>query len=279
MRALLAWEQGSGMGHVAIFNQIAPFLAARGVEMVAAWGPLDNIHRAHPAIATFLPAPIVMASGAGPWNDELVPTDKNIYSFATNLELTGFGDPQILANSQRVWASLIDLVRPDVIIAEYAPGAIIAAHGRVPIILARYWYSIPAQRDGYLAPYDDEEFRDAETQDRLLATINDVLSQRDVAGFSRLGDLFPDSVCFPAGFPEFDGHRAWRSRPLVPQSFPRITRPARRGEDILVYLYPSHLRNETLAAGLLRLPGRVETPFTGTAKGDRGGTNLARRHS
>lgn len=256
MRVLLAWEYGAGLGHISPFNCIAGLLAPRRTEIVAAWGPLGNIDRAHPVIEHILPAPMLSARVGGAWDDELVPTDTNTYSFATNLERMGFADERILGNNQRAWNALINVVRPDVIIADYAPGVIIAARGRIPVVRTGNWYSIPAHRNGYLAPYDDNEFKDAETQDRIVDVINGALARRGASSMSRLGDLFPDESCFAAGFPEFDGHRNWRAKPCLPAPFEPVERPPRRGEDILVYIDPSQLRNEVLAAGLLRVGGR-----------------------
>jgi hypothetical protein len=258
MRVLLAWEQGSGMGHVATFNKVAPFLAERGVDIVAAWAPLANIDRAHPAISKILPAPVSRSASSGRWSDELVPTDKTVRSFASCLTTMGFDDERILLNNQTAWAALFELVRPDVVIADYAPGANIAARERTPLVNVGTWYTVPAHRDGYLAPYDGEDLTDAATQDLLKNSINNVLARRNAAPLKGLGELFPDDTSFAMAFPRFDGHAAWRRKPTIPEPFGSVEPPSRRGEDILAYLDPSLLKNEVLVAGLLRLgPRRV----------------------
>jgi hypothetical protein len=256
MRALLAWEQGFGTGHVATFNKIATFLAARGVEMVAAWAPLANIDRAHSAISHILPAPLSRAASHGLWNDELVPTDKSVGSYAANLIAMGFDEERTLANNQTAWSSIFELVRPDVVIGDYAPGAAIAARDRLPMLNVGTWYSVPAHRDGYFAPYDGEDFTDAAVQDRLRNTINNVLARRNATPLNGLGELFPDDMSFPKAFPQFDGHAGWRGKATTPEIFARVEPPARRGDDILAYLDPSMLRSEVLVAGLLRLGAR-----------------------
>jgi hypothetical protein len=256
MRALLAWEQGFGMGHVATFNRIAPLLAARGVEIVGAWAPLSNIDRAHPAIARILPAPLSRAASSGQWNDDLIPKENAVSSFASSLVSMGFDEERTLANNQTAWKNIFDLVRPDVVIADYAPGAVIAARGRVPAINVGSWYSVPSHRNGYLAPYDSEEFKDAALQDLLRNSINSALSQRNASPIAGLGDLFPQDTSFAKGFPQFDGHAAWRERPTIPEPFNNVEPATTRGADVLAYLDPSMLRNEVLVAGLLRLGPR-----------------------
>jgi len=264
MRAMLAWEQGAGFGHIAFFNQIAPHLAARGVELIGAWGPLRNIERAHSAIKQIIPAPF-WAGNSGKWSDQLVDVERRIDSFANVLDAMGFGDERLLVNNQRAWTGILELLRPDVIVADYAPGVVLAAREMTPVLQRGSWYTIPAQRDGYFAPYDGEEFRDAEAQDKLLATINAVLSKRGTATLARLGDLHPAETSFAIGFPEFDGHSAWRARPLYRQKFPRVLRPAQRGDCILAYIDASLLSNEVLCAALLRLPARVRLSATGVS--------------
>ena len=120
MKVLYAWEIGEDLGHVTQFLPLAFELRRRGHDVVTA---LRELPRAEEIIGrhgiTMLQAPI--------WQGELLDPPQLPISYAEILFFYGYLDASRLVAMIKAWVALISLVGPDIIIADHAPTALIAA--------------------------------------------------------------------------------------------------------------------------------------------------------
>jgi UDP:flavonoid glycosyltransferase YjiC (YdhE family) len=119
---LLAWELGGGLGHFMNLRPLADGLARRGHRVVAVLRDLSSARR-------FLPngdLAILQAPFKHQRMTEIEPT----CTFAQILHNCGFGDADGLATLAEAWRQLYDYVKPDLIVFDHSPTAMLAARGR-----------------------------------------------------------------------------------------------------------------------------------------------------
>ena len=144
LRILFGWEFGAGLGHVTRFRPIGDRLVAAGAEVVVALLDLD---RAGPFLdpATARTRPGYRLLQAPRWNLPSNPAIRKIptHSFADVMRLIGYGRGPALAPRLTAWESIIDEVRPDLVVGDFSPTLNLAARGRVPRIVIGNGYTIP----------------------------------------------------------------------------------------------------------------------------------------
>ena len=120
-RILYAWELGMGYGHVGSVLPLAMRLQERGHEIVFALRDLSHAERflGRRGFA-LLQAPVWMGDKRGP---ELP------VSYADMLANFGFPDRAGLTAMVRAWRGLYALVRPDLLMIDHGPTALLAARG------------------------------------------------------------------------------------------------------------------------------------------------------
>lgn len=120
-KVLLAWELGADYGHVMRFATLARAFGRRGHEPVLV---LKDLTHAEALLGdqalTVLQAPLWLGDVSG-----LPPAA----SFAETLLRLGFLHPDALTGLCRAWRSLIALCKPDVLVCDYAPTALLATRG------------------------------------------------------------------------------------------------------------------------------------------------------
>jgi hypothetical protein len=122
---LIAWELGGGLGHLMQLAPIARGLAARGHRVFAALRYLDWAERVFGCrVATLLSAP---------W--ATTPAERQVkppVNWAHILHNMGWHDGGQLRGLLAAWRGLFELVKPDVVIFDHAPTALLAARGLPP---------------------------------------------------------------------------------------------------------------------------------------------------
>ncbi|WP_418317812.1 nucleotide disphospho-sugar-binding domain-containing protein [Piscinibacter sakaiensis] len=259
-RLLLAWELGTGFGHAAPLAQLAERLLERGHDVDLAWQDLSLCAAVlpgligHPRLHQWQ-APICTGSRSGLADPA---------SFPEMLLCSGLGDVDRLLESARGWRQLFDAIQPDLLVADHAPTALLAARGR-PMRVATFGnaFLIPPA----LAPMP--VFRDWEAVDavrlaaseaRLLTACNVVLAALGEPPMTAVRELLRVDEQFLLGWPELDHYRPLRESPpspcwgwpppprvaAAPASWP-ADHPGRR---LLVYLRHDHPAIETVLAVL-----------------------------
>ena len=120
----------------------------------------------------------------------------------------------------RAWREIFDAVEPDLLYAEYSPGALIASRGLgIPQVTIGNGFMTPPveTRDGVFAPYattpgDSATLARLEKDDaRVLDVLNEGCRRAGVPAFNSLGEIMGQAErCYLTTLPELD-HFDWRN--------------------------------------------------------------------
>lgn len=257
-RFLLAWELGGGLGHATPLAQIAAPLLAAGHEVHCALRDLSVVGLVfgdlgtHPRLHCWQ-APVWHATLAG-----LPPPA----SYAELLFHAGYLDAGRLRGLVQAWRTLLEAVRPQLLLADHAPTALLASRG-LPMrrALAGNGFFLPLQRQPMPAFRDWEPIAPRRVQgaeDRVLVTCNAVLATLGEPPLPALHALLQADERFLLTWPELDpfparvdepGTRYWGAMPLAAQGEP-ATWPSGDFGRLFAYLKPEHAATEAALACL-----------------------------
>jgi hypothetical protein len=250
-RILFAWELGGGFGHLGPFRPIAEALLARGHELTLVVRDVERAHAVFGSLAvTVVQAPLCTKTYNGLAEPPL--------NYAEILMRYGYLDPPLLSGLLRSWRGLLDMTQADLLIADHAPTALLAARGRKlalavtggafcvpppvnPTPNMRHWVNVPAQR---LASSDES----------VLRVINSVLSSA-TPRLNALNEIFDGAHCFFNGVSELDpfgprdpsGFLGLYSG-VIGSAMPRW--PEGRGPQVFAYLNGDYRHLDTALAAL-----------------------------
>lgn len=209
-RFLIAWELGDGYGHIQSLLPLAQALRQRG-------------HTATFALANQVKA---LAGLGAEWTVHTLATqatpDKALAQPASAPECWlgyGFGDAKVLSGNVTLWINLIRQLQPDVLIADYAPCAKLAAltQGLPQVNLGFAFWNPPLTQP--LRSFREweavDENRILANELRVQAAINQVLQGLNVAGLPSLAHLWLNALTLITTPVEFDPHHALRSREIM----------------------------------------------------------------
>jgi UDP:flavonoid glycosyltransferase YjiC (YdhE family)/Flp pilus assembly protein TadD len=135
-RILLTWELGLNLGHLARLLPLAEALKQRGHAVLVAARDLTAAAQVlAPAGISFVQAPH-LAHGH--------PLPHRAAGYSDILRAQGWGDVATLRGLSEGWINLYRMFRPDLIVADYSPTAILAAHiARRPHLLIGNGFELP----------------------------------------------------------------------------------------------------------------------------------------
>jgi len=226
---LIGWEFGAGRGHVQRMAQIAGALKAQGHRISFALQRLDGMSAEETDGAEVWQSPLsprLHASGAHASSGPPA-------GMADILARLGFDEAAIVAAVVNGWDRMLAAIRPDVIVADFAPLLLLTAHDRIPTISVGTGFTAPPSEMGELPRLIEMEA----TVDpaALLAEVNRGLDGAGRPALDALPRIFAADRELAADFVELDPYAAWRraapSRPLPPEFAAR----AGGGEEIFVY--------------------------------------------
>ena len=226
-RILIGWELGANSGHTVKLADIAAEVVARGHEPIFV---LQQIGTAPPAAAVWQAPlwPVQLATLSR--SADVVPA-----TMGDILTVLGLGDISAMRAMLRAWDGILQAVRPDIVLAEFAPGLMMAARGRVPLLALGTGFSLPpahlpifASLTGKPAVHDEG---------RLVEGLNAALHANDRPPLARLPEIFASDREIAAAFREMDPYREWRQSvhgaPSV-MSVPTIA--TGEGDELFVYM-------------------------------------------
>ncbi len=243
MRALLVWELGDNLGHAGKLIRIGEELAKRGVKVFIA---LQDTLKAAPFLTnpdiTLLAAPygrIRPQRPAGP--------RQAVLSYADDVALCGYHRPPELAAMIRAWDGLFDLVQPDLLLADSAPTALLAAQARPFVkVVTGMGYSVPPCATPmppfrYWEPEDMEELQNREA--RLLSVINAAQAMLGRPPFAAFQDILRSDAQLISTFAELDHYPQRDAGEYVGPFFmsdrgAAVQWHGRQDRKIFAYLYP-----------------------------------------
>lgn len=200
-RFLFAWELGGGLGHLGPLLPVARGLRARGHQVAFALRDLSGLAALDPAAELqALQAPVCIRNYPGLAEPPL--------NYAEVLMRYGYLEPDTLGGLVRGWRELVRLTGADVIVADHAPTAIVAAKTLglrcaltgngfyVPPMVSptpsmRPWVSVPPARL-------------ADSDRRVVDTMNAVFDAFGSARIAHLHELFDVDAIVMTALAELD---------------------------------------------------------------------------
>jgi hypothetical protein len=255
---LIAWELGAGLGHLMRAIPLVRRFCERGHDVSLAVRDLSRMPRSFEGLdVAYYQAPIKTTR-----TGKAVRTPRTLAHILHN---SGYAVYDELRGRAEAWRSLYDLVRPDLILCDHSPTALLAAAGTGA--------AVATTGTGFCCPpdlYPLPDFRpwlpDASVQlrtdeDAVLRNVNRVLESWNVPELERLGQLYSRvDECFLATFRELDHYpmrpngRYWGAWPNAGGHYPRWPQRG-KGKRVFVYLH----RFKALP-DLLRLLNELQLP-------------------
>ena len=257
-RIAFAWELGGEFGHAMACAALARMLKARGHDIAFMFRELHQLSfLADTSHYDVFQAPVSVSEGRG----AAMPV-----SFAEILLGCGYDSGRHLAGLLGGWLSLFARWKPDLVLADFGPTALLAAR---LMGLRRVSYgngfAVPPRLSPLPAFRFDEPVapgRVAQADARALASANAALARFGGAPMQHLAQQFETDDDFLATFPELDsyGNRPpagyWGPRFSV-DSGASVHWPAGRGKRVLMYLKKKLPALDALIDALARGPHRV----------------------
>ena len=257
-RILLAWELGTGLGHLAPFLGIAPKLLERGHTLHVAAREITGALRAVGDLPIAVhQAPLCLNTYGGLQEPPL--------NFAEILMRYGYLEPAMLRAMIAAWQSLLRVTGADVLLADHAPTALIAARllGVARAVIGtpfsvppevhptpnmRPWMPVPAAR-----------LIDSDT--RILATIKAALPA-GAEQITAIHQMFAGAAQFFIGVPETDAYGPRAAATYLGLAGVNAGGavpgwPAGAGKRVFAYLHASYAHSEATMAALSASGARV----------------------
>lgn len=230
------------MGHIDRMLMTARALRARGHEVRFV---LRDLSRAHGRVATE-----GFAIGQAPvWLPRLAHPPR-LGNYAMVLAAAGWMDPGGLAGLLCGWQEIFDLVRPDVLVCDHAPTALLASRGsgmQVWAIGNSFENPPPgAHFPSMLLDDPGDAARCAQYDATLLAPANQALALLGRPPLARLTELFAHARVALASLPELGHYRPypagteWAGPCYLGDAGVEPRWPAGGGPRAFVYLSPGH---------------------------------------
>lgn len=258
-RIALIWELGSDYGHIGRLLPIAMSLRAGGHRPVMI---LRDVSRAEEMLGTYgvdyLQAPLWLPIAHG------LPPALN---FTESLFLFGFLNTKGLLSVVKAWQALFSLVKPDLLVFDHAPTALLASRGSgVPRLIAGNSFSVPPRvlplpRFRWWETKSDPA-REQETERQLLSNANDVLKALGLSPMGQVSDIYEAEATLITGVPELDVYGV-RSDDMYVGAINSIDHgvsprwPACGTTKIFAYLKPHYANFETILTAFTRLQASV----------------------
>lgn len=245
---LCVWEQGANLGHLSNLRPSIEIALQLGHRVVLA---ARELHRVPEALAglrlELLPAP---------FKQNAQPADQSAFlSFTHVLARQCFSSVTELEMYLRAWSHIFELVKPDLVIYDHSPTALIASVGRPfrKIAVGTGFTHPPLPLPGApFAPFSTTTLN-ADLLSRLVADdawllslVNQARTRLQWAPMPSLADIYRQvDECFLMTWPELDHFGARPGQPylgtLLPAVHPPPVWPAGSGPRVFGYLqnFPS----------------------------------------
>lgn len=213
---ILCSELGRGSGHLARLADYAVELEAQGYSVKLVCNDLHDAHQ--------IPEFVDIAIFQGPvFRDSYVEQgvdESDLLNYSSILRKNGYRDINTLAPLLRGWLHIVATLNADIVIADHAPTALLAAKLlKIPSILTGYGFSVPPLTKPLksVQPWKEVEVNDIELEDRaLLQVVNDTISELGFADvrLNHAKELFDEAAQWIFSIPEMD-HYGARDQPYV----------------------------------------------------------------
>ena len=256
-RVLIAWELGEAFGHLARCLRLAEGFVARGHQVTLA---LKEVRL--PTGQQLVPGISVLAA---PRTPQTGPVDRSPINYADVLRVSGFSDAQDVAARLNAWRGILNLTRPDVLVADHAPTALLAARiADIAYLSVGNGFAIPPDVSPWpsIRPWEAIPDRALSTAETLLDRVFDAaLKALGYPKTARVRELFGAEDVLDT-FVELD-HYGVRTAghyvgPIVSvRQAMRVEWQSREGSRVLAYLRPSVPGFSAILQAFARLDAEV----------------------
>lgn len=204
---LIAWEFGSGLGHVAPLRAIGAELIQRGDEVTIV---TSNVELCRQAFAGW--GVETLATPALPLSAKRL---KFPCTYSDILHDAGYSSAENVVTAVAEWLKIFDSIEPHLLIADHSPSALVASRARnFPTAIASNGYlcppditPLPSLRTEIPAPHWA-----AEVEQTVLDSMNAAIAAHDGKPVSHVAQLFADANRqYLLTFPQLDHYRPWRN--------------------------------------------------------------------
>jgi hypothetical protein len=223
----LACELGGGMGHIDPLLRMAHGLAELGHRPILA---VRNLALAWPKVSE-TPFPLLQAPVFF-WSTQRIEGEA---SFSEMLAQTGFQSEATLLALVKAWDHLLELLRPDLVIADYSPALCLATYRNIPTLNVGFGFIVPPTDGPHFPPLLAGSTPSFDGEELLLANVHAVQRQRNRPAPPSFPATFADAEPFLTVLPMLDhyahvrgpdsGHHLGPMVPLLgPQEWPTSPR-------------------------------------------------------
>lgn len=204
-RLLFAWELGANFGHASKIIEVIRALRGRADVIVAARNVLPLRQLAPDLEMRLIAAPTAPPDPGRESKDIGV-------NYADDLRHTGWARPRTLQTLMEAWRTLFDLVRPDVLVAQFAPTALLAARTLAPpppTAIFGIGYDMPPRADPTPAFFywnKDAASAAAAKEAVVVQTANQALATFGTPPLGSFADLHRVDLARLATIAELDGY-------------------------------------------------------------------------
>lgn len=254
MHAILCCESGAGRAHLTALSIAAQALQP-GTRCTALLGRRKHEAIIAPWCRSVHPAPAMRRVAT------TAPDAARLLPFASWLCARGFRDPETLERRFRWWQEAFWTLRPTLVVADFAPTALMAARSLdLPAVALGPSFALPPE--GAAATTDPDDPHDRAT----CALINRTLGPLGARPIDRMEAVFDCARRYPRGLHIWD---PFHPRPRWPAISPLPALPPRAGplhglgrDRVFAYLSTSELNETAILEAFARLarPTRLVAP-------------------
>lgn len=255
---LCTWEIGGELGHISQLAAVSKSLEREGFHVVVA---LRDLSRAH-SFFSHMPTTLVQAPV---WLPQIT-LQRPIACLADSLLLLGYLEVEPLYSLVNAWTALVDYIKPDAVVFDYSPTAMLALLERpIPKMLIGTGFAdpVPGQPIIDWRPYSVNDGLVLRQEQRVLQQINAVLKRTNRQPLKYLADLFVTDRVFINNFPELDiYHRQRKIKTYCLNSTEQMVKAPSlfcnsQLPRIIAYLKPSYGQLELLVQALALVEANV----------------------
>jgi len=258
-RIVFAWEFGAGLGHILNELPLAKKLQERGHEVFCV---MKNVIDAGKILGQHeikvLQAPV--------WQVKIKKRE-NTFNYAETLFNQGYLVDGALSTMVKSWRNLYDFMRPDLLIADHAPSALIAARGTaIRTALFGTGFCAPPRQNPMpsIIPWSSLPLRLFEKSEKeAVRVINQVLAEQGAPVLTSLADLFAVDENILATFEELDHYQTreaakyWGPLMNLPEGERPVWPVTAHNKKIFCYLKPTYPYVEDVLASLQQIKASV----------------------
>lgn len=257
-RVLLAWEFGRGRGHVLMLRRFAAALGAPSL-VDAALCSLAHANALSGLCDTIVLGPALVYDN----RERLARGDPMTATWGEYLGDLGFRDAAELAPRIAWWRDFIESRRIGLVIADYAPLAVLAARGLgIRVVGTGMGYGLgPASMPEF--PVLIERYGErVHDEQAMVSAVNAAAGPYGVPKLTRLPEINAMDDMLVQSLPFFDPYRTLRDKPHLPPLAEAPAELAEAGDEIFLYASGQEFTDSQLldAATTLGVPLRVYAP-------------------